>query len=477
MDKIDFPISHFYYNLKIMRKSFTKIRHFVFCLIAAMIFVSSPSLSEEKTHNNAHEKPKKLYYLPQVLPIREQVRITTRILQKRLDTVLPVAMRSAGIDMWLVICQEDNLDPIYKTMIPMDTSSKVLHILVFFDKGNEGGIERINLSMSNTGNMYKKPWKGGNLPQQWQMLAEIIAKRDPQHIGINIGSINWAAGGLTQNLYTQLLKILPEKYKGRLMSAEKACTKWGMTLTQDELAFYPQISAITRDIISRCFSSASITPGVTTCNDLDWLFWQICSKNGLELSFKPYFCLRRSPAEVKEHPLGDGIIHYGDIIICDVGIRYLGLYTDYQEIAYIRHPKEADAPHGLKKLLAENNRLQEIFMREFKPGMSGNQVLLNIFDKAKAEGISTPYIYSHSIGLFVHEPGPVIGYPWEQKPVPGRGELLLDFNSCYAMELGVLGNVEEWDNHQVYLPTEQIVVFTEKGCKPIDQLQKTFHLR
>jgi hypothetical protein len=44
------------------------------------------------------------------------------------------------------------------------------------------------------------------------------------------------------------------------------------------------------------------------------------------------------------------------------------------------------------------------------------------------------------------------------------------------MELGVLGNVEEWDNDQVYLPTEQIVVFTENGCKPIDQLQKTFHL-
>ena len=71
----------------------------------------------------------------QIMSVKRQVEITTKILRKRLDKILPIAIREAGIDMWLVICQEDNLDPIYKTMIPMDTWPKVLQILILYDLG------------------------------------------------------------------------------------------------------------------------------------------------------------------------------------------------------------------------------------------------------------------------------------------------------------------------------------------------------
>jgi len=80
----------------------------------------------------------------QIILIRKQVEITTRILRKRLETILPIAMKDANIDMWIILCQEDNLDPVYKTMIPMDTWPKVLQMLVFFDRGKEKGVERIN---------------------------------------------------------------------------------------------------------------------------------------------------------------------------------------------------------------------------------------------------------------------------------------------------------------------------------------------
>jgi len=58
---------------------------------------------------------------PKVLPMRQRAEVVNRALAERLETVLPKAMREAGIDMWLVICQEDNLDPVYESMIPMDT--------------------------------------------------------------------------------------------------------------------------------------------------------------------------------------------------------------------------------------------------------------------------------------------------------------------------------------------------------------------
>jgi Xaa-Pro aminopeptidase len=249
-----------------------------------------------------------------------------------------------------------------------------------------------------------------------------------------------------------------------------------MTLTDEELALYPQVSSLARQIIARCFSPSSVTPGVTTAEDLEWMFWQICSDKGLEQSFKPYFRIIRSESEAGEHPPSDGIIRRGDLLICDVGLRYLGLYTDHQELAYIRRKGETDAPEGLKDLLATNNRLQNIFMREFKYGLTGNQLLENILSSAHEEGIPSPEIFSHSLGLFVHEPGPLIGLPWEQDPIPGRGEVKLEYNSCFAMELCIKDVVPEWNNQRVPCQTEQIVKFTEDGCQPLDGVQTSFHL-
>lgn len=414
--------------------------------------------------------------LPQIISVRKQTEVTTKILRKRLDTVLPLALRDADIDMWLIICQEDNLDPVYKTMIPMDIWPKILQILIFFDRGTEIGVKRINLSMTDTKGLYDKPWEGGNHPEQWRLLSEIIEKRDPKRIGINIGDVNWAAGGLTHNLYTQLVETLPEKYVNRLTSAEIACNRWAMTLTDDELDLYPHISSIARQIIAKCFNPSSITPGVTTSEDLEWTFWQICADNGLDLSFKPYFTIQRSESEAKKHPLSDRIIRRGDLLVCDVGIKYLGLITDHQELGYVRHNDETDAPKGLKNLLATNNRLQMIFMHEFKKGLTGNQLLENILSSAHEAGIPSPYIFSHSLGLFLHEPGPLIGLPWEQDPIPGRGEVRLEYNSCFAMELAIVDTVPEWNNQRVGCQTEQIVKFTKDGCQPLDSVQTSFHL-
>jgi Xaa-Pro aminopeptidase len=414
--------------------------------------------------------------LPQIIPVRKQTEVTTKILRTRLDTVLPLALRDGDIDMWLIICQEDDLDPVYRTMIPMDTWPKILQMLIFFDRGTEAGVERINLSMTDTKDLYDKPWNGGNHPEQWRMLSEIIEKRDPKKIGVNIGDVNWAAGGLTHNLFNQLVEALPEKYVNRLTSAETACTRWAMTLTDEELELYPNISSSARQIIAQCFSPSSISPGVTTVEDLEWTFWQMCSDYGLEQSFKPYFRILRSDTEARKHTPSDGVIRRGDLLVCDVGLKYLGLYTDHQELAYVRHNDETDAPRGLKSLLATNNRLQDIFMREFKQGLTGNQLLENILSSAHEEGIPSPEIFSHSLGLFVHEPGPLIGLPWEQDPIPGRGEVRLEYDSCFAMELCIQDVVPEWGNQRVPCQTEQIVKFTEDGCQPLDGVQTSFHL-
>jgi Xaa-Pro aminopeptidase len=186
------------------------------------------------------------------------------------------------------------------------------------------------------------------------------------------------------------------------------------------------------------------------------------------MAFKPYFRFLRGA--------DDPVIRPGDLIHCDVGLQYLRLNSDHQQIAYVLRPGETEAPDGLRRLMAQATRLQDIYMAEFRVGLTGNELLRNVLNRARAEQIPNPHVYSHSVGLFLHQPGPLIGLPWEQERCPGRGDVALTDNTCFTMELSVEGPVAEWDGAMVRLPLEEVIAFTEAGCRPLDGRQTAFHL-
>jgi hypothetical protein len=122
------------------------------------------------------------------------------------------------------------------------------------------------------------------------------------------------------------------------------------------------------------------------------------------------------------------------------------------------------------------NRLQDVFMSEFELGLSGNELLVDILSRARAAGIPNPRVYSHSLGLFLHEPGPLIGLPWEQERCPGRGDVRLAHGNCFTMELSVRDRVPEWGGQEVTMSLEQDVCYTPDGCRLIDGRQTELHL-
>ena len=409
--------------------------------------------------------------------MRQRAEVVNRVLAERLETVLPGAMREAGIDMWLVICQEDNLDPVFESMIPMDTWCPILQILVFYDRGSEAGIERINVSMTDTKDLYETPWPGRrHHSEQWILLRDIIKERNPKRIGINVGQVQWATGGLTHNLYNQLVGVLPKRLVDRLVSAEVCATRWLATLTDEEVALYEHVMDVAHALIAECYSREVIVPGVTTAQDLEWHYWQQCVDLGLEAAFKPSFYPVRKESTGHLYGDVDPVIRPGDLVRCDVGIRYLGLISDHQEWAYVLRPDEEEAPEGLRALMTEGNRLQDTFMAEFRRGLTGDQLLHNILDRAKLEGIPNPRVYSHSLGRLLHEPGPLIGLPWEQEKNIGRGDVKLEPNYAFTMEQSVEGPVPEWGGESLRLALEEDVVFTESGCRLMGERQNKFFL-
>jgi Xaa-Pro aminopeptidase len=424
----------------------------------------------------AHFIPERTTKFPQILSMRQRSETIYWLLKKRLETVLPMAMRESGLDMWLILCQEDDLDPVFRTMIPMDTWCPILQMLVFYDRGQGKGVERINISGTKTHDLYDRPYTGQVEDVQWPLLTKIIEERDPKRIGINTGSVQWAAGGLTHNLYSQLVDRLPQTYVNRLESAEPVATRWLATLTDDEISIYEHVVNVAHHLMAECYSRKAIIPGVTTIQDLQWYYWQRCSELGLQAAFRPSFFLIRSNARKSELGQDDQVIRPGDFVRCDVGIRYLRLNTDHQQWAYVLRDGEDDVPDGMKALLAEGNRLQDIFMAEFKQGLTGDDLLRNILSRARNEGIPNPKVYSHSLGLYVHEPGPLVGLPWEQESCSGRGAVKLEQNYSFTMELSIEGSLPEWDGQALRMGLEEVVVFTGDQCRLIDGRQTAVYL-
>lgn len=418
---------------------------------------------------------------PAILSVREQEQSVLQITQKRLEQLIPGIMEETGFDMWIIACNEDNLDPVYKTMVPFKMWCPITQILVFYNHG-PGNVERLNISRTNLDGLFTNEWdyrafdnKQGE--SQWECLKRIVHGRDPQKIGVNIGKVQWAAGGLTVALLKKIEETLGGKYAGRMASSEEMATMWGMTMLDEEIELMERAQAISHTIIAETFSNRVITPGITTIDDLKFHYWQRVTDLGLDIGAHPTFRIKgRKTEDIEKYGKDDKLIRPGDFLLCDVVLKYMRYYTDHAEWAYVLRQGENDVPDFYKKLMAEGNRLQDIFCEEFRDGLTGNELLTNILRKALVEGIPSPKVYSHSIGYFLHETGPLIGLPWEQVNIPGRGDVRLAGKSCYAAELSVSMPISGQEGKTFTLPLEQIVFFNGIGMVFLDGRQTRFHV-
>ncbi|TFG58293.1 MAG: aminopeptidase P family protein [Candidatus Aminicenantes bacterium] len=418
---------------------------------------------------------------PSVLTVRQQADLVHKITAKRLETLLPRMMRETGLDMWIISCNEDNLDPIFETMVPLGNWNPITQILVLFDQGPGKGVERLNVARTDTQGLFKNAWDAAAWDQkkgesQWDALGRVVRERDPKRIGLNEGEVQWAAGALTSVLKKKIVEAVGPKYAARFQSAEPLVTLWAETLLEEEVELMERAAALSRSIIADLFSTKMITVGQTTTDDLRWYYWQRVHDLGLRVSFSPFVSIRgRSPKDVEKWGKDDKVVRPGDLLHCDVGLKYMRWNSDHQEMAYVLRPGEADAPETFKKLMAEANRLQDVYCGEFKTGLTGNEILGNVLKKARELGIPGPRVYSHSLGYFLHEPGPLIGLPWEQINNVGRGDVKLVPMSTFVVELSVTGPVPEW-GADFRVPLEQDILFDGERAFFLAGRQTAFHL-
>ena len=431
-----------------------------------------------------------------IKPYRDQEKIRNKWLKNRLKTVLPKVMERAGIDLWVVACNEYNEDPVLNTLVPcaMMTARRLTILVYHLQK--DGSLRTMAITRPGVGleGYYEAMWtnpKGYNwslakalMPDgtgtfenvsepetQWECLNRIITEANPEKIGINTSEHFAFADGLSHTVYTQMMADLSEENKKKVVSAEKVCVGWLETRTEEEMAAYNAIMQVAHAMIGEAFSSRVIVPGVTTNADVKYHMVQETIRLGLQPWFDYEVSVRRKGVgEITD----ETVIMPGDLLHCDVGFRYLNLCTDTQENCYILKLGEDDAPEYLKQALSTANRLQDITISFFKEGRTGNEVLKLAREKAISEGID-PCIYSHPIGNHGHGAGPSIGLWDMQDGVPDRGDYPLYNNTAYSLELSVAVELKEWDI-KISFGAETDILFTDDKVYYLGGRQTKFHL-
>jgi hypothetical protein len=444
-------------------------------IILVLVFLTFPISADE-----FFEQGRVLDNMGNILSHRDRIKPINRVVKNRFENLLPKLMRETDLDMWIVINREYVEDELFYTLVPQPTfAARRTTILVFFDKGEGKGLERITVSRYPINGYYESKWQGGTLEQQWERLAEIIVERNPKKIAINT-SKNWTfSDGLTVGLHRELLKQLPEKFQKRLTSAENLVVRWMETRTEEELEYYPHIVAIARRVIEEAFSNRVITPGITTTKDVQWYI--IDRFRALQL--KPWFMpdvnvQRQGDKNLASSPFygsDDRVIQQGDILHTDVGFCYLRLCTDTQEMGYVLKMGETDIPKGLAIALAKGNLWQDLLTREFKTGRTGNQILARSLKANKKAGLVAA-TYTHPIGFVGHAAGPTIGMWDNQGDTPVLGDWKLNVNTAYAIEGNIKFELPEWENEWIQIKLEQTAVFEGNKVYYLAGRQTKWHL-
>jgi Xaa-Pro aminopeptidase len=396
-----------------------------------------------------------------VVPSRDRIAPENRMLVERLEKLLPKLMAETGIDMWLVLNREYAEDPVYFTLAPQPSFAARRTTMLIFIRNADGSVERLTVNRYPLGDPYESAWAGGELDEQWAALGKLIGERAPERIGINVSDTWPEADGLTHGMHRKLLEVLPKGFEDRLVSAEELVVRWLESRSSGELEVYPHIVSIARGVLADAFSAQTITPGLSTTDDVAWFLRERFESLGLSIWFMPYVNIQRPGIECDDETAFcgvSGVIRPGDVLHTDVGICYLKLCTDTQEMGYVLKAGEAQVPHALLDALAQANRWQDLLTAEFRTGRTGNEILLAAQRRMQDEPWSFN-IYTHPIGFFGHAPGPTIGM-WD---LPGEvedtGDWPLHAGTAYAIEGSIKIRVPGWDDQLVNIKTEQSAVF------------------
>ncbi|MBK9155951.1 MAG: aminopeptidase P family protein [Chloracidobacterium sp.] len=422
-----------------------------------MLIVIAPALLAQNRSNEP------IPAMPKLLSQREQADFREQWLRKRLGSLLLPMMKRHGIEMWIVVNEEFNNDPVTPHITPMVPIVGRRDLFIFIDQGQR--IERVAVVR------YAEERLKGHyrmlLPARdkfGEEVRKLVDARNPKSIALNIGGGRGQQSGLSHDSYKFLAEALGPENEKKFVSAANLLTEFFDTRLPEELEHYRAAVLATDVITRRAFSNEVITPGKTTAGDVRWWMLQQLNDIGVDTWFQPDIRIQRQAAatgttgQFLSTASESDVIQRGDLIHVDFGLNYMGLSTDWQKHAYVLKAGETDAPAGLKTALKNTNRLQDIIFNVARAGMTGTAVYEASMAECKKQSINC-MIYSHPLGTHGHGLGPSIDF---RGLVGGGGNKILP-GSYISIELNTSTEVPEWNNQKVTIMAEDDAYMTDNG--------------
>ena len=386
---------------------------------------------------------------------------------EKMELHLQNSMRRAGVDMWIIMSREFNVDPILQMFGDYGISGWYGHrnAYIFFDPGKNKPLERTLIGTHQSGRMVEffptiiSYGEEGLKPH----LSKYINKRKPKKIAINRSRTVSMSDGITVEMLAFLEDAIGPKYSSRLTSSQDLIFDYINHRTAAELEIETNASHRTWYILRRAFSNEVVTPGKTKLMDIYGFILQEWQDQDLEFNFSPGITIYRKGVNGGIDDTENPIVEPGDILHVDFGVRLMGLVTDQQHVAYVLRKNENEPPMGLQKLFKQSVIVGDFFAEELQAGKIGSDVKTTIEKRAAKQGIKAS-IYGHTQGNWVHGAGARAVFDWPDRYGDFAREPVRS-SEFWSIEYNVQGKVPEWNNQIVTIPREEDAVIKADGSR------------
>ena len=234
-------------------------------------------------------------------PALERIMQEWDVKLEKMELHLQPALRRAGVDMWIIMSREFNVDPMLQMFGDFGISGWYGHrnAYIFFDPGGDAPLERVILGTHQSGRMREffptitSYGEEGLAPH----LRDYVHDRDPKRIAINRSRTVAMADGVTAELLSYLEGALGPKYANRFHSSQDLIFDYISHRTDGELAIETDASQRTWDMLKRAFSNEVVTPGKTRLMDVYGFIVQEWQNQDLEFNFPPSITIFRRGVE------------------------------------------------------------------------------------------------------------------------------------------------------------------------------------
>ena len=190
------------------------------------------------------------------------------IRKQRINKLLPNALKAAKVDAWLIVCRENNNDPLADHVGCENAGSPAAYLFYF----NKGAFHSVAYSPSSEAkaldelNIHEKVISVPRSVSALKYAAEFIKKQPFERIAINVSDLNAQADGLSHSQYKQLANLLGAKQTAKLVSSEEVVYQWLSIKLPAEVEIMKEAAMLSATWQIEAYKT--IIPGKTTDADV-----------------------------------------------------------------------------------------------------------------------------------------------------------------------------------------------------------------